>query len=136
MSTYSGNHTISRVKNTSTSTSTRGVLVYAGPARAVGRAGNAGVRYSGAERRAMPLPRCHFPHVLSAVGGGRCWMDPVLPSFFEGQGERQGFRRCGASGGGGGGGDPVDPGPRGIPRGAGLSVPNGVGLSGCRMTTF
>ena len=34
------------------------------------------VRYSGAERRAMPLPRWHFPHVRSAVGGGRCWIDP------------------------------------------------------------
>ena len=44
--------------------------MYAGTARAVGRVGIAGVRYSGAERRAMPLPRCHFPHVLSAVGGG------------------------------------------------------------------
>ena len=60
-------------------------------------------------------------------------MDPVLPSFFEGEGERQGFRRCGASGGGGG--DPVDPDPRGIPRGA-LREQNGPGLSEYRMTTF
>ena len=60
-------------------------------------------------------------------------MDSALPAFFEGQGERQGFRRCGASGGGGG--DPVDPGPRGIPRGA-LSMQNGLGLSGCKITTF
>ena len=82
----------------------------------------------------MPLPRWHFPHVLSAVGGGRCWMDPVLHSFFEGVGERQGFRRCGASGGGGG--DPVDPGPRGIPRGAALRERHGPGQARYRMTTF
>ena len=50
-----------------------------------------GVRYSGAERRAMPLPRWHFPHVLSAVGVGQGWTDPVLPSCFEGEGKRQGL---------------------------------------------
>ena len=81
----------------------------------------------------MPLPRQHFPHVLSAVGVGQGWTDPVLPSVFEGVGERQGFRRCGASGGGGG--DPIDPGPRGIPSGA-LTEQNGPGRSGDRITTF
>ena len=60
-------------------------------------------------------------------------MDPVLHSFFQGVGERQGFRRCGASGGGGG--DLVDPGPRGIPRGA-LREQNGPCLAGYRMTTL
>ena len=58
---------------------------------------------------------------------------PVLLSCFEGEGERQGFKRCGGSGGGGG--DPVDPGPRGTPRGA-LREQNGPGLSGNRMTRF
>ena len=60
------------VRKTSTSTSTRGV--YSGCTRNGAR--QVRVRYSGAERRAMPLPRWHFPHVRSAVGGGRCWTDP------------------------------------------------------------
>ena len=81
----------------------------------------------------MPLPRQHFPHVLSAVGVGQGWTDPMLPSVFEGVGERQEFRRCGASGGGGG--DPIDPGPRGIPRGA-LSVQNGIGKTGFAISDF
>ena len=73
------------------------------------------MRYSGAERRAMPLPRWHFPHVRSAVGGGRCWnIDPCCFRVLKVKENGKGLEGAAAAAGGGGG-DRVDPGPRGIP---------------------